>query len=374
MKRTDSTPAPTTAPPSLLRAFTGYLIGALGGLALLFVLSKLLNTPPAHVIDELPHLTILAEFDDLARPEVRAQLCELHRQLVRLEAAVAGPLDYPIMVPPSGDRPAELKNLDALSADELARSRPYFGVSGWLTPRTYSPDLKSAVLRVGTRDGVRSFPPGFAGKVEALLGDSAYGALRLFAYSRALKLEDAEARDRINQSHGVQTAIVEVRLVRAEAGKPELQKHLLTLARSLEHPRLKSITTAGAFAHYAAAVEAQAPDLPIMKVSDESWSRLDKLGRLAKVRSLVTAGGAQTFLAATTDAEGADNRELCVALQAQAERKSRLPGTTFVVRRGGTKPAAPPLPMPDPEKERLVTPPPRTGSVPQVPHGPSLPE
>lgn len=339
MKSTQ-TAAPAAPTASLVRSVGGYALGGLLGLGLLLVVSRSLNAPPAAApAAESPLLSVLAEFDDLARPEVRAQLCELHRALAKLDVVVTGPLDYPIMLPPAGGKPARLSDLDRLTPEELAAARPYFQVGGWLSPRVYSPELTSAVLRVRPRVGQRGFSPSARLQLETLLASSTYGALRLSAYSRVLRLEDAAARERINRAHGVQTTSVQVSVPAKAALAPEFQKKLLALRESLAHPRVRSLATGGAFVHYAAAVEAQAPDLAADKISASTWARLSKVGEDARVPSFVSPAGDLVYLAATTDAEGAENLALAEELRALAEKRDMLPRAKYATK-AAAKPQA----------------------------------
>jgi hypothetical protein len=331
MAQTKNAPAAAPAKPSTLRSLLGYAVGAALGLALLLVLQRMLTTPPPRVIDELPHLAILAEFDDLKRPEVRQQLCALHRELVQLELTVQGPLNFPIVVPREGG--AALTDLDKLSVEQMSQAVAYFGIGGYLVPRVLAPDGRSAIVRAAPTARGLGFLPGTRARIEALLTAGRFPDLKLSAYSHALRLDEPETRARINATFGVQTAIVEARSEDRAALTPAFQRDLLRVAERLKgDPRVRAVTVDGAFIHYAAAVEAQNEKLGVDMISGQTWERLQQDARRANIPRTTSTDGAVTFIDAATDQESTGNRELCYALATMANNP-RLKGVAFNVRR-----------------------------------------
>lgn len=326
----NATPAAPAA-PSTLKTVIGYGIGAALGLALLLVLQRMLTTPPPRVVDELPHLAILAEFDDVSRPEVRQQLCDLHRELVKLELAVQGPLSFPVLVT-RDEGVSTLADLDKLTPEQVKDQARYFGVAGYLVPRLLSSDGRSAILRAAPAGG-GGFLPGTRARVEQLLQDGRWRDLKLAAYSHALRLDDPDVRARINATFGVQTAIVYVDSAEKVAGGAEVQRTLLKIAERLRRdPRVRAVTVDGSFIHYAAAVEARNPELAAEAISSQTWERLQADGRRANVPSATKPDGSFTQIDVATDQESTANRELCYALATMASNPT-VEGLNFKVRR-----------------------------------------
>jgi hypothetical protein len=325
-------PAPT-APPSTLKSIVGYLIGAGLGLLILLVVSRLLTQPPSRVVDELPHLAIMAEFDDLADAQVRKELCDLHRALTKLDLAVSGPLNYPILVPSKGDADATLHDLDALTPEELQAAAPYFPAGGWLVPRVYSSDLKSCVLRAAPAARTSGFTRDTRARVDELLSSPDYSHLRLTAYSHALELDDPEARAKINLTFGVQTAIVEVRLDDGSAAETDVQKGLLRAVGEIRaDKRVRSATAWGSFVVYVGAVNSLKPNATIDDLSGRAWTEATTLSRSGNLPPLTTSDGRIAFVEATTDAEGPENRSLCFLMKSELSN-ARVRNWTTIVRR-----------------------------------------
>ncbi len=289
----------------------GYLIGAGLGLVLLFVLGRLLAQPPSGPIDELPHLVVLAEVDDLADGATRQALCDLQRELVKLELAVSGPLSRPVVLKTGAGLVA--KDLDRLTPEELEAARPFFGIGGWIVPGLLSPDLKLAVLRASPR--TRSdFLPRTRAALDDLLRQPRFAGLRARAYSHALGLDgDAELRARINLHFGVQTVVVNA--VNTNQS-PDGTYHRfiaavhLAAAKEREHERVRSITSQGSFLHYAAAVGVGRVDVEAEALRSLDLGPLLDLAARANVPSLASADKKIQAIEFGTDAEGQANRDL----------------------------------------------------------------
>lgn len=318
MSKTEEKKAAPAAPPeSLTKSLLGYVLGAGLGLVVLLGLSKLLTSPPARLVDELPHLTVLV---DILRPlgdqEVRSALVRLQRELIALDLSVVGPLNYPVLVPPAvaGQEPIA-KDLDQLSLDELGQATPYWGVGGYLVPRVFSSDHQTAILRAAPAGARGRFPSGTDVRVRELCERfEKEGLLRPRPYSYALSLLDEETKARTNVVFGVQTAIVEAQSpAKKLAGSALVQQQIYTeLQQFKSNPRVRTITSEGTFVHYATAVTIRMADTPATAAL--AWDRFMPLARKLKLPALSATDGTISFIEVTTDAEGPDNRTLCYSV------------------------------------------------------------
>jgi hypothetical protein len=325
--------APAAPPESLARSLFGYLLGAGLGLVVLLGLSKLLTSPPARLVDELPHLSVLVELQQpLQRPDVRAALARLQRELIGLDLGVVGPLNYPVLLPPSvpGEQPSA-KDFDQLAEAEFDAAAKYFGVGGYLVPRVYSPDLKQVVVRAAPSGSRGRFASGTDLRVRELCERfEKEGLIRPLPYSYALSMTDEQVREKTNVHFGVQTAIVEAQSRSAKiAGSPLTQQQIYTALQQFKgNPRVRAMSTEATFVHYGTAVATHMPDTPA--TANLGWQQFLPLARTLKLPPLVSPDGSVAFIEVTTDAEGEANRTLCYAV---ASAMPISDDVTFFVRR-----------------------------------------
>ena len=309
--------------------FAGYLLGGVLGLGILFLLwqgTTQTATGPRH---ELPHLAIMAEFDDLVDPGTRADLVRFHRELIKAVGEgmeVQGPLNAPIVLPLKGGG-LLAQDLDQVSEQEMELSKPYFVAGGWLVPRLYSPDLKSAVFRAGPLRSLR-FPAGTREKVDELLKSFADSKLRLTAYSHDLRMNSPEARTKINEVFGVQVANTVA--VVAEQTTFKDATTLLTLYKQTNkmtnQGRIRSVTTLGSFWIYALSVRSQKIHEENVMIGPDEAKVMNELTGQANIPPLVDKKGRRAMVQATTDAEGEDNLNACHYMAGNAS------GTQFVLK------------------------------------------
>jgi hypothetical protein len=317
-KKADQTGVQDEQHPAM--GMMAYVAGGVIGLVVLVGLAAVLKGegPTSRTVEELPHLAILVSFEDFNDAATRLALAELQRDLVGTGLAVAGPLNYPILVPGEslGDEPTA-RDLDVITADELGKAMPFMASSKWLVPRVYSGDMREAVLRVAP-PGRGHFPSGSATKVRQVLEKHKGAFNEVMAYSRALGLEDDAARDRINLTFGVQSANV---LVVAEQDgfleQPTIVAQIKGGADALKSPLVRSKVTTGSFVEYYMAVMTQntainlanAPTKAILAQAAE-WN----------VPVLLSGDGKQAWVEVYTEAEGKDNADLCYYVAANLKR------------------------------------------------------
>lgn len=286
--------------------------GVLGMVVLVLVVSLLERTPPKEW-EELPHAVILVEqAQDLTNGAARANLARWQQELIASGLLVQGPLDYPILVPKERGKIPEAKRLDQLTDQEMIDARPYLASGGWLVGKLYSADLRRAVFRLAP-PGQGTFPPGTRETLEKLLdGVRADGQTKAWIYSRALGLEDDEARSVINVEHGVQTA--HVRLISNEGrlrdAAPHAKVHEAVEALRTTTPggaRIRSATSMASFAQYAAAVRFHEVGVE-MRITDLPWAI--GLAKSVGMPVSVSDDGKHAILEVMTDAEGADNLQV----------------------------------------------------------------
>ncbi|HBP19296.1 MAG TPA: hypothetical protein DEA08_16090 [Planctomycetes bacterium] len=309
--------------------FAGYLLGGILGLGVLFLLwqgTTVTKSGPRH---ELPHLAILAEFDDLVDPATRADLVRFHRELIKAVGEgmeVQGPLNAPIILPlKNGGLLAQ--DLDQVSEQEMELSKPYFAAGGWLVPRLYDPELKSAIFRAGPLRTLR-FPAGTREKVEELLQSFADSKLRLTAYSHDLRLNSPEARTKINEVFGVQVANTVARVAEQTTFKDATtllnlykQTHKLT-----NQGRVRSVTTLGSFWIYALSIRSQKIHEDDVMIGPAEANLMNELTKQANIPPLVDKEGRRAMVQVTTDAEGEENLKACHWMAGNAS------GTQFVLK------------------------------------------
>jgi hypothetical protein len=293
----------------------GYVVGGMLGLAILFLVwrgttgdSKSFERP------ELPHLAIMAEFDDLGIPAVRADLARLQRDLVGLEEEVLGPLNAPLVVRGPGGKPVA-KDINELSEQEFAIARQTLSAGGWLVPRIYRGDQKAAIFRVGPAGSPR-FPAGTRDKVQKILDSYAGSTLRLSAYSHDLRLNEKGAREQINASFGVQTAnciayVSGDKSFRGEDGAENVMALYKKTRAIADGNRIRSITTLGSFWVYALSAAKGSAVRDDVQVSSENAKVLEELAKQANITPLVDGEGLRAWVMVTTDAEGKDNIDTC---------------------------------------------------------------
>lgn len=309
--------------------FAGYLLGGILGLGVLFLLWQGTTQTASGPRKELPHLAIMAEFDDLIDPATRADLVRFQRELIKTLGEgmeVQGVLNAPIVVPLKGGG-LLAQDLDQVSEDDLERSKPYFVAGGWLVPRLYDPEFKSAIFRAGPLRTLR-FPAGSREKVEELLASFADSKLRLTAYSHDLRLNSPEARTKINEVFGVQVANTVASVAEQTTFKDATtllqlykQTHQLT-----NQGRLRSVTTLGSFWIYALSVRSQKIHESDVMIGPAETEFMNLLTKQANIPPLVDKSGRRAMVQATTDAEGEDNLNACHYLAGNAS------GTQFVLK------------------------------------------
>ena len=230
--------------------FAGYVLGGILGLGVLFLLWQGTTQTTSGPRKELPHLAIMAEFADIVDPATRADLVRFHRELIKIMGEgmeVQGPLNAPIVVPLKGGG-LLAQDLDQVSEQEIELSKPYFVAGGWLVPRLYDPELKSAIFRAGPLRTLR-FPAGTREKVDELLKSFADSKLTLTAYSHDLRMNSPEARTKINEVFGVQVANTVARVAEQTTFKDAttLLKLYKQTNKMTNQRDLRSVTTLGSF-------------------------------------------------------------------------------------------------------------------------------
>jgi hypothetical protein len=325
-KQTKTDPA-AAAPPGPVRAAIGYALGALIGLGVLWVVAAVLRTEPPRFIDELPHLTVVAEFDDLRRQDVREQLGAFERSLVELGLLVQGPVSSPILVPcdEPGHMPIVLP-LDRLTPQQVEQAAPYFSVGGWVSPRIIAPDLHSVVFRACPKPG-EGFSPSVAVKLNDLLHRPGHEALTLTPYSHALALEDPAARQKTNVSFGVQTVIVFAMSEKKEANTLGFQLQLLKAIEDYKSKsKVRSCVCEASFIHYAAAVRLQRRDLKSDDMGPADPAALANMALATNVPRMCARDGAFAWIEASTDAEGPQNKSVGYDMAVNTPRFPALSG------------------------------------------------
>jgi hypothetical protein len=329
-KEKDAPPAPPK--PSLARSLVGYGIGVGLGLAVLWLASVLLTPSPNRFIDELPHLAVMAEFDTLRLPEVRQQLATLERELQKLGLETDGPLENPILVPgkEAGDMPTS-EPINVLTVDQFDRARDYLEVGNWLIPRVYGPDIQSAIIRCAPKGHV-GFAPGLEEKVRHVLAMAEFSKLRLCAYSHALRLEDQEARKRINVVFGVQTVFPIAYAATKVADNADFQAHLLGALQDWQKATkrpVRSVACEGSYLLYAGAVRVHNSTFKAEHVADVDAPGLLELGHRLNMGNWTATDGQHTQIEITTEAEGEQIRELGHDVSANVARFNGLTKIIF---------------------------------------------
>jgi hypothetical protein len=307
-KKTEPAAAATPGP---IRAAIGYALGALIGLGVLWVVAALLRTEPPRFIDELPHLTVVAEFDDLRRQDVREELAAFERSMQALGLLVQGPISSPVLVPGAqpGDMPAVLP-LDRLTPEQFDRSAPYFAVGGWISPRIIAPDLRSVVFRACPKPG-EAFTPATATGLTRLLHDPAFKELTLTPYSHALALEDPAARQKTNVTFGVQTVIVYAMSANNDANTLGFQTQLLTAVEDYKSKsKVRSAVCGASFVHYAAVVRLQRRELKSEDMGPADPAVLANMAASTNVPRMSARDGSYAWIEVSTDAEGPQNKSV----------------------------------------------------------------
>jgi len=262
-------------------------------------------------------------------PATRADLVRFHRELIKTLGEgieVQGPLNAPIVVPLSkGGLLAQ--DLDEVSEQEMELSKPYFVAGGWLVPRLYDPEFKSAIFRAGPLRTMR-FPAGTREKVDELIQSFADSKLTLTAYSHDLRMNSPEARTKINEVFGVQVANTVA--VVAEQTTFKDATTLLKLYKQTNklnnQGRLRSVTTLGSFWIYALSVRSQKIHEDEIMIGPNEANLMNQLSKQANIPPLVDNSGRRAMVQATTDAEGEDNLNACHYLAGNAS------GTQFVLK------------------------------------------
>ena len=309
--------------------FAGYLLGGILGLGVLFLLWQGTTQTSSGPRKELPHLAIMAEFEDLTDPATRSDLVRFHRELIETLGEgmeVQGPLNAPIVVPlKSGGLLAQ--DLDQVSVDDMQRSKPYMVAGGWLVPRLYDPELKSAIFRAGPLRTLR-FPAGAREKVDELLERFKGSTLSLTAYSHDLRMNSPEARTKINEVFGVQVANTVAVVAEQTTFKDAttLLKLYSQTNKLANQGRLRSVTTFGSFWIYALSVRSQKVHEDDVMIGPEEAKLMNDLSAQANIPPLIDKSGRRAMVQATTDAEGEDNLNACHYLAGNAS------GTQFVLK------------------------------------------
>ncbi|MGE0708178.1 MAG: hypothetical protein AB7N76_00930 [Planctomycetota bacterium] len=301
----------------------GYLIGGALGLAVLFLLWRGTAGSATHEQrKELAHLAVMAEFDDLSDTQTRADLARFQRELLaRLKGEVFGPLNAPILVPAPRDTMIP-RDVDQLTPEELRVAAKTMASGGWLVPRLYSPDLRSAVFRVGPSRG-GNFAAGDREKLEDLLKAFAGSKLRLSAYSHDLRVGDGAAKAKINAVFGVQTANA-IAVVSNKPGFDEDTIKVMELYRKgrdhlVGHKTVRSITSLGNFWVYALAAHKGEPSQDAAQIAEPERRWLKDMERACRFPPMVDATGMRAWVMVTTSAEaGTDPSNLTTSFDVAA--------------------------------------------------------
>lgn len=307
-KPTVQNPAAASPPAGPFAGVVGTVIGGVLGMLLLVLVVSLLERPPqGGEHQELPHAVIVVEFSgDLSQALARKQTADLQRGLVATGLAVQGLLDYPILVP--GDRPGDMptpKRLDEITDAEWAQAWPYLASGGWIIPKLLSSDAKRVVFRLAP-PGRGIFPPGSRDQLDKVLADMRPVA-KVWIYSRALGLEDEEARSVINASFGVQTAHVTLRSDSGNLTRASTHAKVHQIVGKLTTTRIRSATTMGNFAVYLASARSheKSPDMAIVDLPAAL-----ALAKELKMPNSVFDGGKRAVMEVMTDAEGEANLDV----------------------------------------------------------------
>jgi hypothetical protein len=324
-KNRDKAAAPDQQPHPM-GSVAAYVAGGVIGLLILLGLANAFKKEPAKgPIEELPHLAIMVEFEDLSEPALRSGLLALQRDIGALNLASSGPANYPILVPGAspGDAPIP-RTLDELSADELTKAAPYLAVGGWLVPRVFAPDLKSAVIRVGP-PGQGNFPSGTREEIGKIIERYAHLG-KISAYSQALGMNDEADRARINLVFGVQTVNLFVRSTSGPVDGPEQLKGMLVSVEGLQSTPIasrhlvRSVTSPGTWVLYAGTVQTQAPiDTAVFDLG--AIDGYYQLGKKLKVPLNLSQSGQVGIIEVTTEAEGAANLDLAYEVAGNLPRQ-----------------------------------------------------
>lgn len=309
---------PATGP---FASVVGTVIGGVLGLLVLVLFVSLMEQEPKKYVEELPHAAVMIDLGDipLNSPLARVQLVAFQRAIAAAGLSVSGPASYPILVPgKERGAPPTAKGLEQLDQEEAERAYQYLDAGGWLVPRVYSPDRRQVMFRVAP-PGQGGFPSGTRDALLRLAKDLEVGdklpGCKVWIYSRALGLEDDEARNKVNVTFGVQTAPITLRSPQGLLDDGSIYLKLEPQLAKLRDPRLRSHATLGSWVTYAGAVSLQNPKLSL---ESAPWGPMLELGKKVGIPAFVDAEGKTAVIDVATEAEGEANLEIANLVAAHA--------------------------------------------------------
>jgi hypothetical protein len=291
----------------------------------LYAFSKMLK-PVDQEAAELPLASILIEVSSFDA-NTRRNIAALERDLraTGVFQSPYGPAEAKILLPGAkpGDEPIA-KDFDALTDAEWEVAWKYLQMTEYLIPRIYRFDGNACVIRLDPKGG-RDFAPDAGAKLLQVCEAYREKFKLLRVYCRALGIGNAQDRDALNASFGVQLTWLMIHEPASESGMAPWAtaagvKKLAEAKKVLKtNPHYRRVTSDANWVIYYWTVRIHSDKEVALPGRDPEVQEAFNFAKANRIGTLLSQDGKVAIVDTSTDVEGQQNAELIYDMAANLQ-------------------------------------------------------